>query len=82
MSAPRRTDHRRPLVDPHNIGDCFASGLDIQDFEEWVRLTWYVEAGGNGTTERRKVAAIILPKGLIPVVVTELGGGPSRTRRH
>jgi hypothetical protein len=83
--TPRRHDHRRPIIDPEQIADVFASGLDIQDYEDWMRLVWWVDVPGNGHGPRRKVASIALPKSLLPVVVQELrgGGGHGREgRRH
>ncbi len=73
----RRNDHRR-LVDPHAIGDTFASGME--DFEDWVRLSWFVDLPGNGNGSRRKVASIALPRSAVPTVTQELRGSHGYTR--
>lgn len=77
-ASPRRNDHRRPVVDPHIIGDTFASGVELQDFEDWVRLSWFVDLPGNGS--RRKVASIVLPRSAVPIVTQELRGSHTHTR--
>lgn len=84
--APQRQDGRRPtMVDPDNIGDAFASGLDVQEYEDWLRLVWWVDIPGNARGLRRKVASITVAKALLPVVVQELRGAAGHgrdTRRH
>ncbi|MFH0299806.1 hypothetical protein AAFX91_21745 [Bradyrhizobium sp. 31Argb] len=88
MAAPsRRNDHRRPVIDPHTIGDTFASGVDVQDHEDWTRLNWWVDVAGNGNGTRRKVASIVLPRSALPTVMQELRGSQAQghgreTRRH
>jgi hypothetical protein len=73
------------MVDPENIGDAFASGVDVHDYEDWLRLVWWVDMQDNHG-RRRKVASIVLAKHLLPVVVQELRGASSghgrETRRH
>lgn len=71
----RRNGPRRPMIDPANIGDAFASGLDVHDYEDWLRLV----PGNQGM--RRKVASIVLAKALLRVVLQELrGAGPEHGR--
>jgi hypothetical protein len=81
----RRHDHRRPLVDPTDLADAFASGVDLQDFEDWVRLVFWVEVAENGQATRRKVAPVVVPRSLLLALTQELRGsiGPDReARRH
>jgi hypothetical protein len=78
--APRRHDHRRPFVEPHHIADDFASGCDVQDHEDWLRLVWWVDVPGNSSGARCKVRSIVLPN-----VLQEMRGGTGHgreARRH
>jgi hypothetical protein len=84
--APRRPDHRRPILEPHPIGDDFASGCDVQDHEDWLRLVWWVDIPGNGNGARCKVRSIVLPRSALPNVLQEMRGGSlghgREARRH
>ncbi|MEY9358973.1 hypothetical protein ABH994_001694 [Bradyrhizobium yuanmingense] len=81
----RRPDHRRPLLDPRGIGDDFASGCDVQDHEDWLRVVWWVDVPGNGHGTRCKVRSIVLPRAALHQVVLNLRdsvGYGRETRRH
>ncbi|MET4247538.1 hypothetical protein [Bradyrhizobium sp. LA6.7] len=83
--APRRHEHRRPILDPHHVGDDFASGCDVQDYEDWLRLVWWVDVPGNGSGARCKVRGIVLPRSSLHQVVLNLRdsvGYGRETRRH
>lgn len=83
--APRRHDHRRPILEPHHVGDDFASGCDVEDHEDWLRLVWWVDIPGNSHGARAKVRSIVLPRSALPNVVQELRGGAGHgreARRH
>ena len=83
--APRRSDHRKPLLDPGSIGDDFASGVDVEDHEDWMRLVWWVDIPGNGNGARCKVRSLIVPRSALPNILQEMRGGAGHgreTRRH
>jgi hypothetical protein len=72
--AARRHDHKRPLADPHHVGDVFASGFDLQDFEDWVRVVSWVDIVDNAHVTRRKVASIVVPRSALHALMQELRG--------
>ncbi len=55
-----------PLTDPAHVPDVFASGFDVQDWEDWLRLVCWadmIEPADDGSrAERRKAAAIVIPR--------------------
>ncbi|UPJ65253.1 hypothetical protein [Bradyrhizobium sp. 191] len=81
----RRPDNRRPLLDPNGLSDDFASGCDVQDHEDWLRVVFWVDVPGNGHGARCKVRSLVLPRSALPSVLQELRGGPAHgreARRH
>lgn len=83
--APRRQDGRRLVLNPLHIGDDFAAGCDVQDYEDWLRLVWWVDVPGNGHGHRCKVRGIILPRSALHDVIQELrdsAGYGRELRRH
>lgn len=65
-----RRDHQPPQVYGHGDGhvpDLFASGFDVHDWEDWLRLNCWVETvepgGGDGAQQlRRKAGALVIPR--------------------
>lgn len=83
--AARRGNHRRPLADPHHIGDAFANGADLQDHEDWVRLVFWAEMADDSDASRRKAASIVMPRSALDALMQELRGsfgGEREARRH
>lgn len=86
----RRRPEMLPLTDPAHVPDAFASGFEVQDFEDWLRLIgWadYVEGGdGNGGAriERRKAAGIVIPRSSVPGLLEALlrSIGPRRDQQR
>jgi len=69
--------HPAPLADPHNVADAFASGVDVQDYEDWVRLLGWAEcqaiAGDGFAREDRRICArIVMPRSAVPELVRAL----------
>lgn len=78
--APRRQDGRRLILNPREIGDAFACGVEVQDYEDWLRLTFFADVVHNGHAARCKAAGLILPRSALHGVINELRGGPGQGR--
>lgn len=82
---PGRSNHRRTLFDPLHLSDGFASGVDVQDFEDWIRLVWWTATGDNAQGPRRKIGCIVIPRSALPAIQQELrdsAGNPREGRKH
>jgi hypothetical protein len=86
----RRRGHRPPLTDPQAVADAFATGFEIDDGEDWLRLTGWTERSGNGgdgggLAERRKTVSLVLPRsavyGLMEALSLSMANG-GQPRRH
>jgi hypothetical protein len=83
--ARKRSDHGRPLADPTNLEDRFASGFEVHDFDDWLRLVAWAETTDNSHTGRRKVASVVLPRSALATLIQALrgsGGDDREARRH
>jgi hypothetical protein len=72
--ARRRTDHRRPLTDPANLPDSFASGFEVHDFDDWLRLVGWADVTDNSHTVRRKTASLVMPRTALRMLMQVLRG--------
>ncbi|MGE3150918.1 MAG: hypothetical protein AB7K04_17865 [Pseudorhodoplanes sp.] len=50
-----------------NVSDVFASGFDVHDWEDWLRLICWVETvepqpGDGARHARKQTAAIVIPR--------------------
>lgn len=89
---PRRKQPHAPVIDPANIPDAFASGFDVQDWQDWVRVVGFADdvapVDGNGGSlhaVRRKSAAVIVPRSSLPELIDKLQeslGHRVREKRH
>jgi hypothetical protein len=82
---PRQSDHRRPLADPANVADSFASGFEVHDFDDWLRLVAWADITENSHTGRRKVASVVMPRSALQLLMQALresGGDDREARRH
>jgi hypothetical protein len=83
--AGRRQDHRRALADPHQLGDVFATGFEVHDFDDWLRLIGWAEMTDNSHTSRRKVASLVMPRSTLLKLMQALResvGDDREARRH
>jgi hypothetical protein len=68
--STRRRAHLPPLTDPDRVRDVFASGFDVHDEEDWLRLIgWAVHShdgdDGSGNEERRKAMSLVVPRSAV-----------------
>lgn len=78
--AGRSNNHRRSLFDPLHQGDVFASGIDVQDFDDWLRLVWWTATAEYAQGPRRKVACIVIPRSALAAMLQELRGSAGSIR--
>lgn len=75
MAARPRTADHPPLTDPAHVPDVFASGFDVHDWEDWLRLICWadvVDVGDSGRPERRKAASIVIPRSSVYSLIEAL----------
>jgi hypothetical protein len=70
--AGRRPNHRRSLADPHQLGDVFASGFEVHDFDDWLRLVAWTDTTDDHHTGRRKVASLAMPRTTVLMLMQAL----------
>lgn len=85
MASRSRPRPAEPLlIDPVTLTDAFASGFEVQDFEDWLRLVcWadYTHSGGDGVRgERRKSASIVIPRSAIFALMEALRDSVGHTK--
>jgi hypothetical protein len=81
----KRHDQRRPLNDPANLADSFASGFEVHDFDDWLRLVAFVDLTENAHTGRRKVASVVMPRSALNELLLRLrdsAGDDREAQRH
>ncbi|MBB4017351.1 hypothetical protein GGR16_002380 [Chelatococcus caeni] len=70
--------------------DVFASGVDVHDWEDWIRMTFWADArpgidDGDAKHERRVVAHVVIPRSSLPNLMRSLrqsAGHREEPRRH
>lgn len=57
-------DKKKHVDDPAPVPDKFVTSFEIEDFEDWLRLTCWTEHASNRTHggELRKTASLIIPR--------------------